>query len=132
MGYVPIIHKKVSLTSSQISNLNSSPIEIIPPPPVSAAISIVDAVAKLHYSSAYSTNLKIKLVPNSLVGGNTGQLYNSDILAETADRIEKFVTQEQGRLVKNDGISVEVESGDPSGGDSELDIYLSYRLIYDI
>lgn len=135
MSYIPLIHKKVFLESEQIKLLNSEPIELISTPGEGRAIEVVAVVGKLNFGeggSPYATNLKLKVVPNSLTGGSSGQLYNTDLLAESADRMEKFVPQEQGRVVENDGISIMVEAGDPTQGDGTLDIFISYRIIYDV
>ena len=130
MSYVPLLHTKVSLSPSDISNLNSTPVQLIESPGSGKAIEVISAVGQVSFdSSAYTTNTELKI---EAAGAASHQLYNTDLLTATSNKIEKFDINEGGTLLEDTDIDITVASGDPQSGNSFLDIFLSYRIIYDL
>lgn len=129
-SHIPILTKQITLSSSEVLSLNSTPQELIAAPASGEAIELVSAVGQIRFNSAsYATNLELQLLAN---GAGTEQLENIDLLGAGSSTIEKFSPVEGGILLKGTRIMVQVASGDPGSGDSPLDIEVSYRIVYNL
>lgn len=121
----------VSLTiaSADVLTLNTTPITLVGA--VSGyAIEVVSASVKVDFNTtAYATNTGMLLITDTA----TSQQANADIGA-TVTQIGKFRTTEVGspsltQLIANKALTVTVDSGDPTAGDSDITVYVNYRLI---
>lgn len=121
--------KKTSLTSLQILALNSTPIELLPAPGAGMAYQIEDVYVRYnHVSAAYATNTTLIF----RFGSNTTFASNSTILTSVANRTSYIVkaaaagtTLEQ--IASNTNFLAIVGTGNPTGGDGTIDIYVFYK-----
>lgn len=121
-----IYRKKVSLSSAQILALNTTPIEAIAAPGAGKVIVIHQMTAKLTYNTATygGANSAISLVDSSL-----HSLASCTILASTSDTIRRATLDGDKVIDENSAIDLYVSLGDPTTGDSPVDVYITYEII---
>lgn len=119
---------KYSLTASQINNLGTTPIDIIPAPGVGKIIEVVRAYAKLNWGSV-AFNANYMYLGNTIITDEANNSIYSEFLASTADKIKQIsnynsinsITVENAplKLLGTDSVAV---------GDSTVDIYVTYTI----
>lgn len=123
--------KEASLTiaSADVLTLNSTPIEIVSAPGAGYAIEVISASIKMVYVSAtYTTNTNLILITST---GSDKQA-STDIgqASTTFSRFElEMGSADATQYVDNQAVVVSVDGGDPTAGDSDIKIYVTYRLI---
>lgn len=124
----PIKQAKLTLTSVQVLSLNSAPIEIVPQPGVGKTIELISASVSLSYNTtAYTGNTT--LVLKNQLGDSQAE---SSILAESGTRFSKMALQSDVSVLmikENSSLEAFVKNGDPASGDSDITLYVSYRVI---
>ena len=121
----------VSLTiaSADVLTLNTTPITLVGAV-AGYAIEVVNASVKVDFNTTpYATYTTIQLITDTA----TSQQANADIGA-TVTQIGKFRTTEAGspsatQLIANKSLTVTVDSGNPTAGDSDITVFVNYRLI---
>ena len=122
---------KLTIASADVLHLNTTPIEIIAAPGVGYAIEVISASMKMVYVSAtYATNTSLELIT---AGATNSQA--STVIKNSASTIRRFAdattlaSATATQLVDNAALNVTVSSGDPTAGDSDITIYVTYRII---
>jgi len=118
---------EVTLSSTQVLALNSTPIEVVPAPGVGRANLILVAYASVAFvSAAYATN-------TSLTIGHAGVgLTITGILAATSSKIAAAAgtfAAVATTAVQNAAITVSAASGNPATGDSPVTISVLYTTV---
>ena len=120
---------ELTIASADVLTLNSTPLTIVSA--VSGyAIEVVSASVKVDFNTtAYATNTGMLLIIDTA----TSQQANADIGATVA-QIGKFRTTEVGspsltQLIANKALTVTISTGNPTAGDSDVTVYVNYRLI---
>lgn len=124
--------KSASLTiaSADVLQLNSTPLTIVSATGAGTAIEVISASVSIDFNTtAYATNTK--LVIGS--GGNKHYL-ELDCLNATVSTIRKLVDvavtgTTDTSIVNNSGAGISVFGGDPTAGDSDITVYVLYRVI---
>ena len=122
----------LTIASADVLTLNSTPITIVGAV-AGYAIEVVSASVKIVFGSvAYATNTTLQL---QIAGAddNVGQIGNNILLA-TVDQISSAYAPSnpssgQTQVLANAALQVKVASGDPTAGDSDITVYVNYRLI---
>ena len=122
---------KLTIASADVLHLNTTPIEIIAAPGVGYAIEVISASMKMVYVSAtYATNTSLELIT---AGATNSQA--STVIKNSASTIRRFAdattlaSATATQLVDNAALNVTVASGDPTAGDSDITVYVTYRII---
>ena len=122
---------KLTIASADVLHLNTTPIEIIAAPGVGYAIEVISASMKMVYVSAtYATNTSLELIT---AGATNSQA--STVIKNSASTIRRFAdattlaSATATQLVENAALNVTVSSGDPTAGDSDITVYVTYRII---
>lgn len=123
---------KVSIPSAAVLTLNSVPVFAIAAPGVGYAIRIVAFCVRTIFGSVpYATNVDLSVY--NLTANNT-QGYCVGALNATVDSIRNgnielagFATDTQ--IMENDDIYISNPAGDPTAGDSDIDVYIDYEII---
>lgn len=128
---VCIQEAKLTIPTAEVLTLNSIPIEIVPAPSVGYAIQILSASMRLVYNSAaYATNTVVVL---TTVGAGTEEQFEfaSGALTSTVDTftIATNSANQSEQIIENAAVQVEIANGDPTAGNSDIDIYITYRTI---
>jgi hypothetical protein len=122
---------KLTIATADVLHLNTTPIEIVAAPGAGYAIEVISASMKMVYNSAtYSTNTSLEL----LTAGATDSQASTTIKnsASTIRRFSDAITLGSAtatQLVDNAALNVTVASGDPTAGDSDITVYVNYRII---
>jgi hypothetical protein len=122
---------KLTIATADVLHLNTTPIEIVAAPGVGYAIEVISASMKMVYNSAtYATNTSLELLT---AGATNSQA--STVIKNSASTIRRFAdattlaSATATQLVDNAALNVTVASGDPTAGDSDITIYVTYRII---
>lgn len=121
----------LTIASADVLTLNSTPLTIVGA--VSGyAIEVVSASMKIDFATtAYATNTTLTLITS---GATEPQADNS--IDATVARTGKFrhrytsgASATATQMITNADLQVSVDLGDPTAGDSDITIYVNYRLI---
>ena len=122
---------KVTIPSASILTGFATPVLCIPAPSSGYAIRLGDCSGAITYnSSAYATNVDIELYTD------TASKSQKDlrILNTTVNTIKNFgnlasTSSTEVQLINGKAIYFKVKTGNPTAGNSDLVLYLSYQLI---
>ena len=118
-GYV--VTAKISLTSAQILNLYTTPIQLIPSPGVGNFINVLSITASLIYNTlTYTTNTTMSIY----FPGSSGSLSNNSLLASSASSV--VISTINGTLLGGAPLFVSVNDGNPLVGDGVVNLYITY------
>jgi hypothetical protein len=128
---VPIMrYIKITLTSGDTQNLFSIPITAVVAPGANKAIEVFTAAARLRYGSvAFDGNSELEIS----CSGATNNQYRTDntLLDDTTDNFiilqRKFSTTTP-QIIENDSLVIR-GTADSTVGNSEVDVYITYRII---
>ena len=119
---------KVTLSSAQILNSNTTPVELIPAPGVEKVLLIHDMVVRYPDSTTpYATNT------NGIVkySSSSTSLFSSNIdLTDVLSDCEVFnANKDSEKIAVNDSLIFTTETGNPTAGNGEFVIILTYQII---
>ena len=127
---------KVSLTSAQIKTLNSNPVPIFPGPPgVGKAYRCISVMYKYNYiAPVYTSANAVGIFASSkaITTGTLVQVNLGTILTATNSFITNSISPSvnvNGNIVENENLVFFVGSQNPIGGNSTLDVYITYQII---
>jgi hypothetical protein len=129
-GVVVVREASITIASADVLTLNSTPIEIVAAPGAGYAIEVLSASMKMVYNSvAYATNTTLEL---KVTGAISPQVQWGALILSAA--IDKFSntpvdTNSNTNMVENAPLMATVNYGDPTAGDSDIKIYVTYRII---
>ena len=95
------------------------------------AIEVVSASVKIDFNSAaYATNTDINVV----CSGATQSQFKDNVLAASVSTVRKLLptsglSATDTQLISNASLLVSVGSGNPTAGDSDITVFVNYRLI---
>ena len=122
---------KLTIATADVLHLNTTPIEIVSAPGAGYAIEVISASMKMVYNTAtYATNTSLELIT---AGATNSQA--STVIKNSASTIRRFAdattlgSATATQLVENAALNVTVASGDPDSGDSDMTVYVTYRII---
>jgi hypothetical protein len=122
----------LTIASADVLTLNTTPLTIVGAV-AGYAIEVVSASVKIAFNTtAYATNTSLHLHIDG-ADDNVGQIGNNILLA-TVDQISSSYAPSnpssgQTQVLANAALQVKVASGDPTAGDSDITVYVNYRLI---
>lgn len=120
------------IPTAQVLTLNATPLTIVPAPGAGYAIEVISASYKLTYNSvAYATNTGLQLINN---GATISQRTINSALAATVTRQVVFDIGQVGvasdtQIIENTALQVKVPTGNPTAGNSDIKVYVQYRII---
>lgn len=131
-----VISLKRTLTAAELATGNSMPIEVIPAPGAGKVIEIISGFAKLRFNSvpydAANITLSMLGMNYSILSAQFDSQGNYFPIAAN-DTISKFrifeYPQPDYGYIENTAFFAGFWAGDPTTGDSEIDIYITYRIV---
>lgn len=124
---------ELSIPTASVLTLNAIPLTIVAAPGAGYAIQVVNASCLITYNSiAYATNTRLQLITDT---ASVGQVQGaSTILAATTTRISHIndvinPTAGQTQIIENKSLKVQVITGNPTAGNSDIKVYVLYRII---
>jgi hypothetical protein len=118
------------IASADVLQLNSTPQTIVPAQGVGKAIEVISASVKVDFNTTpYATNVALTLITN---GANQEQAIG--IINASASSTGRFrVTPNNGttstQVIENAALQVSVTTGNPTAGDSDIEVFVLYRVI---
>jgi len=117
-----ILSEKVTVTSAEILDAYDTPIELIPAPPAGFYIDPISIVYRFDYDSTpYATNTSGKIV----LSDEGAVIAPIDLTRADSDVVKK----QMGNFTITGAMNFTVNSGNPTAGDSDLIIYITYQII---
>ena len=123
---------KISIPTAQVLTLNSSPIIVVPAPGAGFAVQVVStSYHVLFNTTAYATNTQLRLITDT---ANSAQSDLPGALNKTVDAWSAmpFTTVFGATLfsiVEDKALQATVASGDPTAGDSDIDMFITYKIL---
>lgn len=125
-----VITKKVHIKSADILALNSTPVELITAPGAGKVIEVLSVQGHETFVSAkYLTNTTLQVIDK--VTGNALFSDTATILAAVADvtaQLALSIGATALAITENGSVDLTVKNGDPTAGDSDIDIYITYKI----
>ena len=120
------------IASVDVLQLNTIPQTIVAAQGAGKAIEVISASLKLDFNSAaYATNTMITLITS---GATEPQADNS--IDATVARTGRFrhrstsgISATATQMMANADLQVSVDAGDPTAGDSDIEVFVLYRVI---
>jgi hypothetical protein len=131
LAYGRVRDTSITIATAAVLTLNSSPVTIVPAPGAGYAIEVISASARVIYNSAaYATNTTIQVESN---GATTPQFRLLNGINQTISShrsLGRYVSANtETQIIENADLMVTVAGGDPTAGDSDIKIYLRYKVI---
>jgi len=120
----------LTIASADVLQLNSTPLTIVAAQGAGTYIEVISAFVVIDFNSAaYATNTTIELI----FSGASDELMISSINASVSKSVA-FTKQGSGtagntQMLENTDLQVAVASGDPTTGDSDIEVFILYRVI---
>lgn len=120
----------ITIPTADVLTLNSVPYQLLASPGVGKAYVVDEALMFIKYqTAAYATNTTLHVITDT---AEIAQLVGSTYLATKKDvcvKLLEYGLTTKTQILSNKGIYAKVDVGDPTLGDSDVVIYLKYRLI---
>lgn len=121
----------LTIASADVLTLNTTPLTIVGAV-AGYAIEVVSASVKIDSPGApYATNVGIELICNGATerqaASNTA--LNASVTSVRRLGIDSTVLATDTQLIANADLLVQVPTGDPTGGDADITVFVNYRLI---
>lgn len=120
------------IPTASVLTLFATPIEIVAAPGAGYAIEVISASMKLTYNSiAYATNTALAIYTDTGSLTSPQILFNSATLASSSDVFTSrgIAGSSATTIIENKSIKVGVQTGNPTAGDSDIKVYVQYRII---
>ena len=124
---------ELSIPTASVLTLNGTPLTIAPAPGAGYAIEVINASLYVTYNSvAYATNTTLMLITDT---ATVAQMQLSGAIANTVTRGYKIpeLSSAAGAtatmVIGNKSLKVQVATGDPTAGNSDIKVYVLYRII---
>ena len=120
----------LSIASADVLTLNSIPVELVAAPGAGYAIEVINASLKMVYNSvAYATNTSVQLLVSGAAQYQSA--FNGSVLSSASSTFNSIGKSALAgtNVIENAALNVTVGTGDPTAGDSDIEIFVLYRLI---
>jgi hypothetical protein len=127
-----ILEASVTIASADVLQLNSTPITIVEAQGVGTAIEVISAtVAVNNPSTPYGTNVALELICSGATQKQAVSLtaLNASVTSVRRLAIGSSNSATDTQLIANADLLVKVQTGDPTAGDSDITVYVTYRII---
>lgn len=121
----------LTIASADVLTLNTTPLTIVGAV-AGYAIEVVSASVKIDNPGApYATNVGLELICNGATerqaASNTA--LNASVTSVRRLAIDSTVAAADTQLIANADLLVQVPTGNPTAGDSDITVFVNYRLI---
>lgn len=122
----------LTVASADVLTGNTTPIAFGITVPTGYAIELIGGSVKIDYGTTpYATNMDIGI---RTVGATDSQLVSANVLNASLSCTRRFIvnanfTATDTQLINGADIEFYVPTGNPTAGDSDITVYVNYRLI---
>ena len=121
----------LTIANADVLTLNTTPLTIVGA--VSGyAIEVVSASVKIdNPSAAYATNVGLELICSGATERQavSNTALNASVTSVRRLGLDSTVAAADTQLIANADLLVQVPTGDPTGGDADITVFVNYRLI---
>lgn len=120
------------IPTASVLTLNGTPLTIVAAPGTGYAIDVISASCRVTYNSvAYATNLNLRVITS---GATDPQFDCNKILTVTVSAMWKMgeiepTSATDTQIIENAALLIDVETGNPTAGNSDIEVYIQYRII---
>lgn len=119
---VRVITEKVTISSAEILNSGTTPVQLIAAPGVGKFIDVISVTIQKNFGTiAYSENVFNKI-------GFTGNGIVEIMVDFSQSELEKSST-DSGLVLPNEPLLFYNNGGDPENGDGTLEVYVTYKIV---
>lgn len=124
---------ELEIATADVLTLNGTPLEIVAAPGAGKVIEVISASRKLTFNSiVYATNTRLALIHDTATDvlvewGNAGLNASVTNILQGAINLATAATDTQ--LIENKAVMVTVEIGEATAGNSDIKVYVVYRII---
>lgn len=121
----------LTIASADVLTLNTTPLTIVGAV-AGYAIEVISASVKIASPSApYATNVGLELICNGATERQAISLtaLNASVTSVRRLGIDSTFSAGDKQLLANADLLVQVPTGDPTGGDADITVFVNYRLI---
>lgn len=120
----------LTIPTAEVLTLNSVPVEIVAAPGAGYAVQVINAAFNIDFNSvAYATNTTLEVVTNTAT--------TAQVKCEITSTSNQFGTLSSAvignptetQIIENAALNVSVQTGDPTAGNSDIEIKVLYRII---
>lgn len=126
---------KANLTIATADVLTSfaTPLLVVAAPAAGYHIEVVNASVKLTYNSvAYATNLDVELYTDTAtIAQVAARLLNATVTTNRLMTVQAVSGVTDTQLISAKGLYFRTKTGNPITGNSEVRVYVSYRIVQD-
>jgi hypothetical protein len=130
-GCVCIKSASLTISSADVLQLNSTPLTIVAAQGVGTVIQVISASVKIDFNTTpYATNIQLQIISSgSVKAQHSGNVLDASVstVRFLAEQAATVATDTQ--LLENADLQVTVRTGDPTAGDSDISVYVLYRVI---
>jgi len=126
-----LYYAELSIPTASVLTLNSTPLEIVAAPGAGYAIQVISASCSITYNSvAYATNVTLQAITDTA----TISQAESGLLDATSSQIGilgsiPVIGISDTQIIENKALQVKVKTGNPTAGNSDIKVYVLYRII---
>ena len=121
----------LTIASADVLTLNTTPLTIVGAV-AGYAVEVISASVKITSPSApYATNVGLELICNGATERQAISLtaLNASVTSVRRLSIDSTFSAGDKQLLSNADLLVQVPTGDPTGGDADITVFVNYRLI---
>ena len=122
----------ITIPSADVLQLNSTPQTIVPAQGAGTMIEFVSGFGHIDFNTTpYATNVKLEIKNTT---ATIAQSEHSNFLNATIEKYDKFIPRQTAiasneNMEVNQDLVVTVDIGNPTAGDSDITVYVLYRVI---
>ena len=123
---------KLTIATADVLTLNSTPLTIVSAQGAGTLIEVISASASIDFNTtAYTTNtaLQLSLGGDAILGQIGTNFLASTVSKTTSSFTRQSATAGQTQSLENSALIVTNSVGDPTAGDSDITVYVTYRII---
>lgn len=128
-----IYEASLTIPTTSVLTLNATPLTIVAAPGAGYAIEVISATFSSTFNSvAYATNTEIQVITDT---ATIEQLSYAAGLAFSVSTHKKMnvkaasATATHTQLIENKAVQVKVATGNPTAGNSDIKVFVFYRII---
>jgi hypothetical protein len=122
---------KLTIASADVLQLNSTPLTIVAAQGIGTVIQVISASVKIDFNTTpYATNIQLQIISS----GSVKAQHSQNVLDASVSTV-RFLAEQAAtvatdtQLLENADLQVAVRTGNPTAGDSDITIYVTYRII---
>ena len=131
-GCVCLQSASLTIASADVLTLNSVPLTIVAAQGAGTMIEVISASASIDFNTtAYTTNtaLQLSLGGDAILGQIGTNFLASTVSKTTSSFTGQSATAGQTQSLENSALVVTNSVGEPAAGDSDIKVYVLYRVI---